>query len=449
MYVHVLPSLSMSFILLCSFLYLTLLLITRLLSPLAGSPGSSPLMGYQRRWQNKHLSSADEYNHYKGSMDSILDEEDETSGSATGGSSSSSEDLNNDSKVRGLPHPGSQGSDECYADPVDAIHNYLHSGLPGPQQRAGSSDVLESPNAVFSPVTPTGEELHIQQSKEAQLQQFHDRLHKDSSSSDLEALQRASGQNGSSGEVDSDPTYSRPFDALMGNTEPLRVTAEKTKKNVNVSPTGWQRGSGGKSPPPPPVPAREEKMVVSRKPTRYARVSNGENEGGSPSCVSPVQPPPWDRREPVWKRQTNREECVSPTQQMAGEKPQPPPSIAERLRQLRQRSQSDGLALDEVRVNSRPPMPLPIPEQTAVEFAVQVQSKMNGHSPNGGGEGRKVAPVEQEGSKRKKAWLERTNSDLSDDKIRSKSVVLAKRTHAEVLPLSAAEIVQKHMSNMP
>lgn len=151
----------------------SLLLIPLLLSPLAGSPSSSPLMGHQRKWRNKHLSSADEYNHYKGSMDSIPNEEDEMSGSATGGSTSSSKDLNKETKVPGFPHPGSQGSDECYADPVDAIHNYLHSGLPGPQQRMGSTEVLDSPNAVFSPVTPT-EELHMQQSKEAQLQQFHD-----------------------------------------------------------------------------------------------------------------------------------------------------------------------------------------------------------------------------------------------------------------------------------
>lgn len=205
--------------------------------------------------------------------------------------------------------------------------------------------------------------------------------------------------------MDSDPTYSRPFDALMGNSEPLKVMAKKTKKNVSVSPTGWQRGSGGKSPPPPSVPAHDDKIAVSRKPTRYARVSGRVMVGAREVAPALAQcsPPPWDTRESVWKRQTNREECVSPTQQTAGEKPQPPPSIAERLRQLRQRSQSDGVIMDDVRVHSRPPMPLSILEQTAVEFAVHMSSRMNGHSPNSGGEGRKVAPVEQEGSKRKEA----------------------------------------------
>ena len=416
-------------------------------------------MATQRKWKNKHLSSADPFLLHKTSKESILDEEDEDGNDLLiNSSSSSSEDLNSEMKRQVPPQSSSQGSEECYADPVDAIHNYYHSTVSGGQSKQSSSDAAESPNSALSPILSFGEDA--QHSREIQLQQFHDRLHKDASTADPDSPGVGGGP---CGEVDPDPTYSRPFDALMGNTEPLKVTAEKGKRTANGSPTGWQKGTSGKS-SPPPLPSRDEKIVAMRKFTRYSRAQSSDCDAGcSRNISSPVQPSGgWERREPVWKRSANRDGSVSPAHPHSIEKPQPPSSVTERLRLLRQRTQSDGPVMDELRPLPRPPMPLPIPEQATVEFKTQVPFRLNGHIPSniggggggggeggigGGGESRKVAPTEQDGGKRKKAWLERTHSDLSDDKIRSKCTLFSKRNQSsDVAPLPTDENDQKDIS---
>ena len=415
---------------------------------------------------------------------------------------SSVEDLNI-GKGTTPPHeslPSNVGlSEECYANPVDAINEFLQ----GKEAEFGSlmeGEVNAAPKSSISRETgiiaqsPTvkspGEEAssQVQQaSKELQLQLFHERLFKDH----ISAADQQTPSNGSSevdtesihnrnhdySEIDDEPTYSNPFDALAESTyrPPYRVKTDKLKRNVSLSATVIQHSKPpqlgqqcSNSPPPPPLPLKDEMAAAggfSCRPVRYARRGSGENElrgvsavvrSGSTASVSSMQPQQqqphhvWEWHEPVWKRNNSRrgsdDSAFMP--QRAGtapdeEKPEAPLSVAERLRQLRQRSQSDGLPLEEVRPNPRPPMPLPVSERESARSETSVgrgQVRLNGQSHHmsnvtgGGGKG-KMSPARQ------KAWLERTVSD------QHQSVYYARRGMAQVVPLSAREIVKQHISH--
>ena len=386
--------------------------------------------------------------------------------------------------------------EECYADPVDAINEFLQ----GRDAEFGSlteSEPNESPkssvpqtDATLSPgVKSPGEEPSPQSSKELQLQLFHERLFKDHSSTG----DHHTPSNGSSevdadsihnrthdySEIDDEPTYSNPFDALAESAyrPPYRVKIDKLKRNISMSTSAIQQQRQqqssqrfSSSSPPPPLPLRDDKQVgglVSSRPVHYARRGSGENElrgpvavvrsGSSASVSSMQQQQPqrgvWERHEPVWKRNNSRrgsdDSAFLPQRAVTvpdEEKPEAPLSVAERLRQLRQRSQSDGLSLDEARVQYRPPMPLPIHEQEQARGeggSGWGQTQLNGqfhhisHASNGGGRGERgnMSPARQ------KAWLERTVSD------QHQSVYYARRGMAQVVPLSAREIVKQHISH--
>ena len=410
---------------------------------------------------------------------SVLNEE--NSASAT---SSSSEDLSNERETQEPPRSVSRGSDECYANPVDAIKEFLQG------KEVASVAVLNEEThkgavestAVASPVKSISEELLPTQplSKEQQLRLFHERLFKDATTTaDSDLSKDVENEDNEYSNIDDEPTYSNPFDALSASAiGPLKVTTENLKRNISMSHSAWQlqqQGLMGKRNSPPPIlpTCKDEKQAAaSRKPIRYTRRGSGESEGGggsgspgSSASASPVQlqAHAWERREPVWKRKNSNRgndeifSDPSPTHMIpGGDKPQAPVSVSERLRQLRQRSQSDGVVMDEARLQSRPPMPLPIPEQATAEFnGCGGQVKLNGqahqaalpYSSAGDHEdSRKVAPVDMEGTKKKRAWLERANSDYSMTKVQS--VYYVRRGSAQVVPLSAKEIVKQHMSHV-
>ena len=245
-----------------------------------------------------------------------------------------------------------------------------------------------------------------------------------------------------------EPMYSNPFDALSTNsTKPFRVM----KRNISAPTTVKQQT--GSSPPPPPLPSKDPPS--SRRPVRYCRRESGDSEGGSLSpgsnaSVSPVQQQisAWDRREPARKQKNSNkvcmDECFSSTPGgSGGEKLQGPLSVAQRLLQLRQRSQSDGVALDEARFHSRPPMPLPIAEQKDAESNEQGHTQLNGQAHHAlDGESGKFPSADTKNAWKQKAWLERTGSD------QQQPVYYARRGMAQVVPLSAQEIVQQHISHV-
>ena len=299
-------------------------------------------------------------------------------------------------------------------------------------------------------------------SKEQQLQLFHERLFKDSSTADSDGSELAV-QNGHQeySEINDEPTYSNPFDALAANTfTPFRVTTEKLKRNNVSTPPSvrqLQQQSGLGSSPPPPIPNKDEKQpAFCRRPVRYGRRGSGDSDGGSAGPVQ-MQAHAWERREPIWKRKnSNRgnDEHLSPTHMTpGGKKPQAPVSVAERLRQIRQRSQSDGVIVDEAHLLSRPPMPLPISEQERAERNEWGQVCLNGQAHQVANsynraaerESGKIVPVDMKNGRRQKALLERTSSDTVNQ---HQSVYYARRGMALVVPLSAKEIVQQHMSHV-
>lgn len=424
------------------------------------------------------------------------------------GSSSSVEDLKAHREVKVAPlkttPSATELSDECYANPVDAINEFLlgkeaefsslneseTNGSPKffvPQVDGGgstaNSPVVKSPGEPVSLQTP-------QSSKEIQLQLFHERLFKDQArqsdrqnnsegSSEVDA-ESINNRTHDYSEIDDEPTYSNPFDALAESSyrPPFRVKTDKLRRNVSLStsaiqiqpkqqPPLAQRHSN--SPPPPPLPLKDEKVLgtVGSRPIRYCKVLGGENEtkgmmmtsvarSVSIASVSVTQQQKvtqrlWDRREPVWKRKNSQRRGSDENvfqQQPTGansndEKPEVPISLAERVRQLRQRSQSDGLTLDEVRLQSRPPMPLPIMEQEPIDDGIggRGELKLNGQSQHlqyaansstkGGGS--RGSPARQ------KKWLERTVSDSPQP------VYYARRGVAQIVPLSAREIVKQHI----
>ena len=51
-------------------------------------------------------------------------------------------------------------------------------------------------------------------------------------------------------DVEDNPGYSRPFDALLSIIEPLKVTTECSRKSLNVSPLPWQRLASPAEKPP-------------------------------------------------------------------------------------------------------------------------------------------------------------------------------------------------------
>ena len=374
-----------------------------------------------------------------------------------------------------------QGRDAEFGSFAESEVENPKSGIP----QIDSGSVAHS-----SPIKSPGTESSLQAqqtSKELQLQLFHERLFKDHASTG----DRQTPSNGSSevdtdsihnrahdySEIDDEPTYSNPFDALAESAyrPPYRVKTDKLKRNVSLSTSAIQLQKQqpsqrcSNSPPPPPLPLKDEKQVVGGlgcRPVRYGRRGSGENElrgvptsvvrSGSSASVSSIQHQQpqrvWERREPVWKRSNSRrgsdDSPFLPQRAVTipdEEKPEAPLSVAERLRQLRQRSQSDGLTLDEARLQFRPPMPLPILERERArressggwgQVRLNGQSHHMSHAADSGGErGDNTSPARQ------KAWLERTVSD------QQQSVYFARRGMAHVVPLSAREIVKQHISH--
>ena len=438
---------------------------------------------------------------------------------STGGAShSSAEDLINEREREavscGTPHSGTTtASDECYADPIDAINEFLQSNDGGIiMSMFGDSPTQKQP-PEFNPdksllmKSVSEERFPVQQvSKELQLQQFHERLFKDSLSS-------ATSENGESAgngrrarnshdysEIEEEPTYSNPFDALNENECRLfRIKAKNQLKSLSTNAIQQSGSARSNSPPPPPLPAKDDRVsVLTRRPVRYTRGGgNGESEGwvtapvGNPStaitttntttttttAASPVLLPRqtnnavWERREPVWKRKNSGRASGGDSSPVSaqrfvggmstgGEKPEAPISVAERSRQLCQRSQSDGVPLDEAHLNSRPPMPLPIPEREcgAVRDMRDGRRQMNGTNTttsssavvaNGGAaaategvNGANPSVVDPKNGWRQKAWLERSVSE------QYQSAYYARRGRAHVVPLSANEIVKQHISHV-
>ena len=177
-------------------------------------------------------------------------------------------------------------SEPGYAEPADVVPNYLDQANVG--NRSDSSSPYES-------VEDIRRMREIQNKRKRQ--QPHKTERNDSPSGD-ETGQTSPNDEGNSG------GYSRPFDALTGIPNPLKVTTDSQNKKLNISPIPWQQGEKIKSPnteksarslhlttkPPaekPPVPVEKPQLTPriaspSEKPSQY--------HGKSPPSDKPSLP---------------------------------------------------------------------------------------------------------------------------------------------------------------
>ena len=162
---------------------------------------------------------------------------------------SSQEDGSNKSSraTSDVENPGGSEFESDYADPIDALRRYYESNP------SGDSSSLDVPYQSVS---------EVQKLKQAQMSRV--------------------------GSYDDDPTYSRPFDCLIGLPNPVRVRGEMLPKKL-ISPLATQRHST----PDFPVSLTERHPMkrrshpnhrISRKPLqKSSRSSSEDNLSSSPS----------------------------------------------------------------------------------------------------------------------------------------------------------------------
>ena len=168
---------------------------------------------------------------------------------------SSQEDVSNKSSrvPSDVENPGGPDSESGYADPIDALRKYYESHTPP------NSD-MSSLDAPYQHVSV------VQKLREAQMSKVSN--------------------------YDDDPTYSRPFDCLVGLPNPLKVRGETAPKKI-ISPLVLQRHST----PDFPVSLAQNRHPAkrrtrsTRKPAALRRSQSSSDEDELSSSLSPSPEP--------------------------------------------------------------------------------------------------------------------------------------------------------------
>ena len=237
---------------------------------------------------------------------------------------SSQDDLSNKSSQvpSDVENQGGPDSESGYADPIDALKKYYES------QNQTPSDVssLDIPYQSLS---------------------------------EIQRIRRAQMTKVNSGEED--PTYSRPFDCLIGLPAPVKVRGEINSKRF-ISPLALQRHST----PDFPVTladrhaAGKRRSRTSRKlPQRASRSSSEENLSSS------LSPSP----EPDYHHLLSRNQSSGSVDLLQGEE-DPHILLAEDHQLLKSRISSDGdlLSITSHETQSSSPQPSPIHAPSPVEI---------------------------------------------------------------------------------
>lgn len=223
--------------------------------------------------------------------------------------------------------------DSGYANPVDAIQQYLE--WQRQQQEGGSNGDRINPYQSFE---------EIRRMRELQIQE---RERKESMNS--KPIQRVP----SNGAYEDNPGYSRPFDALLGASGPLKVTPEVSKKKLSVSPLPWQRTASptGEGASKSPLFDRRRGNTFSngtiRSPSNDSISSTGGtsgNEGGGREQKLQKQPS---------EEQSSLDRLPTEQRKISGSD-QPNVNGSPDLKVMRLRSQSDSPTLEDVHSECRP-----------------------------------------------------------------------------------------------
>ena len=206
-------------------------------------------------------------------------------------------------------------ADPGYADPVDAVREYLAS-----QGRNGGNVV------VTEPPYQTLEEI-----QRARLMRI------------LPQEQRDAEGGGGGGE---EPTYSRPFDCLLGLSNPVRVTSVSSQQHLSVFPLAFRRTAS------PDGPISSGRAV--RKKHRLSRQLPPASSGSDDTLSSFSSPEPAEEGSLLSGRRSNSLGCLLEPEEVGRPRSKPAASPV-KGRHLRERVNSENnLLVDRSSLGSSP-----------------------------------------------------------------------------------------------
>ena len=333
----------------------------------------------------------------------------------------------------------SQESDDGgYANPIDALRqcfdssqNLLEGGGGGEQGATGNGSGEEGGREKEGVGDGAEGRGH-----EAPHQSF-DVIRK------LRELQIQAGKEMSSGAPDN-PVYSRPFDALIGVAEPLKVTPDSSRRKLNISPLPWQRTGSPSEPRVPRSPLLERQMKFSGGSERLA--SQGSSSSLTAGADSGSEMTVRTRDYSVLEiRQASEPEFsyldhppLPPMRKEQGSSKRPTfngqPHPAVKFGVMRQRSQSEGLTPEEAQAQHR---------DTSSVVVVDPQAVSDIYDHENGEEGIKPSDVRA----KKVGWLERTVSEASIKTKKLKPVSVKKLRSGQARLISPKSLRKKQTSN--
>ncbi len=229
---------------------------------------------------------------------------------------SSQEDVSNKSSraPSDIENPGGPDSESGYADPIDALRKYYESHNTPPNSDMSSLD------APYQHVSV------VQKLREAQMSKVSN--------------------------YDDDPTYSRPFDCLVGLPNPLKVRGETAPKKI-LSPLVLQRHST----PDFPVSLTQNRHPTKRRirSTRKPAMRRSQSSSDEEDLSSSLSPSP----EPIYSTPIIH---ANGGDLLDGD-------IIDDGRNLLENDEEDILnggkvgSIDSLEVQSPSPSPLPLPEE--------------------------------------------------------------------------------------
>ena len=301
--------------------------------------------------QQKHLSTASLDRHYEAK---VLDESLAQPNHEEGGPDStfnSNLNVEDPGYAMVFTHNGSsvsesqESDDDGYVNPIDAIQQYFDSN----QQLVEDGNATEAwgttGEGMDEEVVGSGGEGLI---SEPSYQSFEDirKLR------ELQIQERE--EKEMSGVAPDNSGYSRPFDALFGVAEPLKVTPDASRRKLNISPLPWQRtvSPSEVKMPRSPLLDMQMKFTGSKEQLRSEGSSSSLTAGGESSSEATVR-----TRDYLMHRQPSEPESYLDQPPQGTNLKQPSfngrPHSAVNFSILRQRSQSDSPTLEDVQPQQR------------------------------------------------------------------------------------------------
>ena len=245
----------------------------------ANSTESSPSSNRRIVQKRKHLSttSLDEQ-HQEGKALKVGEPDSSSSEDCTMENTKGPEYAMVRIRSRSSVSESQESDDGGYANPIDALRQCFDSGqnlLEGGGGGVGDDEGGEEQGASDG----SGEEGGREKEGVGDGVEGRNRRPPHQSSDDnirkLRELQIQGKE--SSGNASDNPVYSRPFDALFGVAEPLKVTPDASRRKLNISPLPWQRTNSSSEPKVPRSPLLDRQMKFSSGTERLAVGSQGSS----------------------------------------------------------------------------------------------------------------------------------------------------------------------------